>query len=80
MQKHPTIKRLLIIPALLGAFAAGYLFRDPLTAYNQVYENGRASMAHEIAGCTIQEAHQELCLIPCSTDSDCLAKNGQADH
>ena len=75
---------LLQIAALLAvitiAFIAGYSWPRSLTRYEQVYENGKRAAFQEMALCTIEAAHDELCAIPCATDTDCLAKNGQTDH
>ena len=52
---------------------------DPVL-YNQIYENGKTAAIREIAACTIEEAHKDLCSIPCASDEDCLQKNGREDH
>jgi hypothetical protein len=75
-QKLIIITLMLLIAA--SGFYAGYMAR--LRAYDQVYENGRTSAFQEVSLCTLDAAHKELCAIPCSTDEDCLAKNGQTDH
>lgn len=38
------------------------------------------AVLRRVADCTLEDAHAEKCFIPCSTDADCLAKNGQTDH
>jgi hypothetical protein len=43
-------------------------------------EDAQNALISQIASCTIEDAHAEKCFIPCSTDSDCLEKNGQTDH
>lgn len=50
------------------------------TLYNQIYEHGKLAMVREIAACTIEEAHKDLCSIPCASDEDCVRKNGKGDH
>jgi len=44
------------------------------------FEEGRNAAIREIAGCTLEAARRDECWIPCATDTDCLQKNGQADH
>lgn len=49
-------------------------------SYNAGYGDGVAKTFQEIAKCTIKDAHSEKCFIPCSTNEDCLEKNGMTDH
>ncbi len=44
------------------------------------YEQGIDEMVWSVSTCTLEMAHQEKCFIPCSTDADCMQKNGQEDH
>lgn len=36
-------------------------------------------MVSYIEDCTLTNAHAGRCTIPCSTDADCMAKNGTRD-
>lgn len=39
----------------------------------------RALASHEmmqVSNCTLEDAHNNRCTIPCSTDTDCYEKNG----
>ena len=60
---------LLLIGALLIIVVAG-------TAYRW----GKYDQFRAIADCSVALAHQEVCLIPCKDDVDCMAKNGTTDH
>lgn len=71
------IKKTITGLVLLGAFASGYATADVSRVSSRAYEQGITEMTWSVAGCTLEVAHTEKCFIPCSTDLDCVEKNGQ---
>lgn len=66
---------------LLLTLALGYLFHLYVQHREDwAYEQGIDEVYWSVSTCTLEMAHNEQCLIPCSTDSDCVEKNGQEDH
>lgn len=49
-------------------------------SYNAGKGDGKKEMFQTIAKCTVKDAHDEKCFIPCSEDNDCYMKNGLADY
>lgn len=60
----------------LIVFSAGYWAGSRGTVFDRGYNTAIAA----IADCSLEDARADRCFIPCSTDADCLAKNGQTDH
>lgn len=42
-------------------------------------QRGVRELVSYIEDCTLADAHAGRCTIPCSTDADCVAKNGTRD-
>lgn len=55
-----------------------------LFAYNaghkKGFDNGYNNAISDIADCSLADAKLEKCFIPCTTDLDCVEKNGIEDH
>lgn len=64
----------IVLSCILAGIVTGFMF------YNAGYADGVARTYQQISKCTIQDAHLEKCFIPCSTDMDCVEKNGMKDH
>ena len=65
------MKRLLIITFTLACgFIAGYYWPRV---------NEARVIAAYVEDCTLADAHAQRCTIPCSTDTDCVQKNGTRD-
>lgn len=62
----------IVLSILLLALLAALSF-----AMGRSYRVGYSRALNDIADCTLAHAHKGLCTIPCSTDSDCVEKNGE---
>jgi hypothetical protein len=66
------------IAVLASGFVAGYSYRGELNleAAHAEFVDGQRDVTAYVEDCTLEAAHAERCMIPCSGDADCLAKNG----
>lgn len=64
---------------LIGIFVLSSAFCS-FISYNAGFGDGQLKTWQELALCTIEDAKQEKCMLPCAEDNDCLAKNGMTDH
>ena len=71
--------RILGVLALLIALVVSYQ-RDIQTERSNAYEQGISEMMMSTADCSLADARADKCFIPCSTDTDCMEKNGMTDH
>lgn len=51
-----------------------------LVSYNEGFKKGVHETIVTVANCSLEDAKKEKCFIPCTTNEDCLAKNGMEDH
>lgn len=74
-----TMKQLTIELAIVVAVAAAGFFAGYECALNRAFASGQREVAAYVEDCTIERAHAAQCVIPCSSESDCLTKNGSRD-
>lgn len=72
--KNTTLARLLL-GLVIGLCLVVVAMSDTV-----IYQRGYDDAIRQVAACTLADAHADKCFIPCSTDLDCVAKNGQEDH
>lgn len=51
-----------------------------IVAYNEGFKKGVHDSIVSVANCSLEDAKKEKCFIPCTTNEDCLEKNGMTDH
>ena len=52
---------------------------DPVSVH-AAFEEGQRDMTAYVEDCTLERARAGECVIPCSSESDCVAKNGTKDN
>lgn len=71
----------LCIAIAITGFGCGYYFHSSTDAeIHAAFVEGQRDVTAYVEDCTLELAHAERCTIPCSGDSDCVAKNGSRDN
>jgi hypothetical protein len=79
--KHTLGEIAILVAVAASAFFAGYVTHKYTDAeIHNAFVEGQRDVTAYVEDCTLELAHAERCTIPCSGDSDCVAKNGNRDN
>ena len=72
------MKQLLAATLILIMLVIAYQ-RDTQQLRSDAYEAGISEMIMSVGDCSLEDASANRCTIPCSTDMDCMEKNGERE-